>query len=88
MRVFKARTPDKTLEEIRKATSKEWALGNSYFRDKVEGSNGTTGIALRNRWRQEARALPTQHYQSSPTSLKECHRLVIPAIPCAPHSTA
>ena len=38
--LFKARIPDKTLEEIREATNKAWALGSSYFREKIEAQTG------------------------------------------------
>jgi len=33
--LFRARIPDKTVEEIRSATNKAWVLGNDRFRERV-----------------------------------------------------
>ena len=34
--LFKSHIAEKTLEEIRDATNKSWALGSSYFKERIE----------------------------------------------------
>ncbi len=34
--LFRARIPNRTLDEIRAATNKAWVLGSNYFKDQIE----------------------------------------------------